>query len=222
MKGYIINDRRVGHNKKGFKVAPKIVDKQVKKTEILHAAMQVFSQKGVVKTKMIDVAKAAGIGKGTIYEYFRSKEEIFAEAFNLMFFHIETQLADLISGTDNPTEKLHKLIEVSLKEFLEHSGDMASIMMDFWAEGIRNKDTDVINLINLEQIYSEFRLIIADILSDGINKGVFRNIDVQSMAAIIIAVIDGVLLQWTINKNIIDINKISEVMFDTLINGIRL
>ena len=59
-------------------MAPKIVDKEAKKTQIIIAATQVFSKLGVAKTKMIDIAQAAGIGKGTIYEYFRSKEEIFS------------------------------------------------------------------------------------------------------------------------------------------------
>ena len=62
-------------------MSPKIIDKEAKKAEILQAAMQVFSRKGVAKTRMADIAVAAGIGKGTIYEYFRSKEEIFAAAF---------------------------------------------------------------------------------------------------------------------------------------------
>ena len=61
---------------------PKIVDKAAKKNEILLAAMRLFAEKGVVNSKMADIAIAAGIGKGTIYEYFRSKEEIFGEAFS--------------------------------------------------------------------------------------------------------------------------------------------
>ncbi len=47
---------------------PKKIDKNAKKKQIIQAAMQVFSEKSVVNTKMIDIAKAAGIGKGTIYE----------------------------------------------------------------------------------------------------------------------------------------------------------
>ena len=41
--------------------------------------MQVFAKKGVAKTKMIDIATIARVGKGTIYEYFASKEDIFRE-----------------------------------------------------------------------------------------------------------------------------------------------
>jgi AcrR family transcriptional regulator len=170
---------------------------------------------------MADIALAAGIGKGTIYEYYRSKEEIFGEAFKLVFDNMEIQLAESIGDTDDPTEKLRRLIDVSLKGFLENTGNLAAIMMDFWAEGIRNKDANIMNLINLEQIYSEYRLMIADILYDGIKKGVFRDVDAPSLAAVIIGALDGIMLQWIINKDVINIAKVSEVIFDTLINGIK-
>ena len=62
-------------------MAPIIVDKELKKQDILVAALKVFARQGIAKTKMIDIAIEAGIGKGTIYEYFRSKEEVIRESF---------------------------------------------------------------------------------------------------------------------------------------------
>ena len=55
-------------------------DKTIKRQLIMDAALQVFVQNGYEKTKIIDVAKTAGIGKGTVYEYFSSKEELIARA----------------------------------------------------------------------------------------------------------------------------------------------
>jgi AcrR family transcriptional regulator len=46
----------------------------------MQAAMQVFAQEGYEKTRVEDIARAAGVGKGTVYEYFSSKEEIFEQA----------------------------------------------------------------------------------------------------------------------------------------------
>ena len=200
---------------------PKIVDKKAKKLEILHAAAKVFAEKGVVKTKMVDIATEAGIGKGTIYEYYRSKEEIFGDTFRLIFDHMESQMADAIGHTQDPVVKLKTLIQVTLKEFLEHSGDLAGIMMDFWAEGVRSKNNDVLSIINLELVYSEYKLLIADILHDGMKKGIFREVDANSLAAIIIGSMDGIMLQWIMNKNAVNLDKVSEVMVDTLLNGIK-
>lgn len=200
---------------------PKIVDKKAKKLEIMHAAAKVFAEKGVVKTKMVDIAAEAGIGKGTIYEYYRSKEEIFADTFRLIFDDMETRLAEAIGGTEDPVEKIKNLIHVTAIEFLDHSGDLARIMMDFWAEGVRSKNDELLNIVNLELVYSEYKLLIADILHDGIKKGIFRETDVHSLAAILVGALDGVMLQWIINKDTIDLNKVSEVLIETILNGIK-
>ncbi|MBO5667336.1 MAG: TetR/AcrR family transcriptional regulator [Firmicutes bacterium] len=52
-------------------------DRSKKRELIMEAALQVFVEHGYEKTKIIDVARTAGIGKGTVYEYFESKEELF-------------------------------------------------------------------------------------------------------------------------------------------------
>ena len=71
-------------------------------------------------------------------------------------------------------------------------------------------------------VYSEYKLLIADILHDGIKKGIFRETDVNSLAAILVGSMDGAMLQWIINKETIDLKKVSEVLLDTLLNGIKM
>lgn len=203
-------------------MSPKIVDKEAKKAEILQAAMQVFSQRGVAKTKMADIAVAAGIGKGTIYEYFRSKEEIFAAAFQQVNQRSGELIQQALASTDDPVEQLRLLIDVSRQTFIEESADFAGIMMDFWAEGIRNKDEKILAIINLEQIYDEYRSLISGILETGIQKGVFRPVDTASLAAILIAVLDGVMLQWIMTPELIDMKRITDVLIDSLMNGIKM
>ena len=63
-------------------MAPKVIDKQEKRKQIIKAAIRVFARLGLPNTKMLQVAEAAGIGKGTIYEYFKSKDELFIAAFH--------------------------------------------------------------------------------------------------------------------------------------------
>ena len=83
--------------------------------------MQVFAQKGVVNTKMNDIAIIAGIGKGTIYEYFSNKEDIFQEAFNKVYHESELLIEEAIKSTDDPEEKLKYIMEISLTSFMEES-----------------------------------------------------------------------------------------------------
>ncbi len=71
-------------------MAARIVDKILKKQDILSAALKVFGRQGFANTKMIDIALEAGIGKGTIYEYFRSKDEIKTASFEAFLTKMDT------------------------------------------------------------------------------------------------------------------------------------
>ena len=201
-------------------MAPKIVDKEAKKIEILHAAMQVFSQKGMVNTRMVDIAQTAGIGKGTIYEYFKNKEEIFAGAFQSMMKMVEAGMGNIISSDLGPVEKLKGIIDISIKEFIEHGGEFVNIMLDFWAESIRTKDKKTEELIDLKGMYREYRAVIADILDEGVQQGIFKKIDVKAVSCLLIAALDGVMLQWIMEPGIIDLRTFSETTMESILNGI--
>ena len=201
-------------------MAPKIVDKDAKKIEIIHAAVKVFSEKGMVKAKMADIALEAGIGKGTIYEYFRSKEEVFASGFQMFFQGMENQIESALSSTTDPVEQLKLLINLSFKSFLQHGSDLAMIMMDFWAEGIRNKDEKILNSIDLRQIYHEFRIMIQSIINNGIEQGVFRQVDTHNVAALLIGALDGIMLQWIMDQKVIDLEKITDSVIDNFLYGL--
>lgn len=190
--------------------------------DILHVAMRVFARKGVVKTKMIDIAIEAGIGKGTIYEYFRSKEDIFTSAFIYFFENLQSGISQALQAEKDPVRQLRILTELSLESVLHGSDDFADIMMDFWAEGVRNKDQIMLNKINLKGIYSDYRKIVKKILKNGIAQGAFRNIDTNAAAAVFIGVFDGILLQWILDRKAINLKKVSDVLLDSYINGIKI
>jgi AcrR family transcriptional regulator len=200
---------------------PKIVDKEAKKLEILHAAMRVFAQHGVVKAKMIDIANAAGVGKGTIYEYFRSKEEIFEQAFQFVFDSTEIKIQEALNTTEDPERQLQLLVDVSLSHFFHDGGEFAGIMMDFWAEGIRRKDDKLLSIVDLKQIYKSYRTIIAGILENGINKGIFRKIDTFRASAVFIAAMDGIMLQWILDRELIDLNKLAKDLIAVFLDGLK-
>ncbi|MBN2425809.1 MAG: TetR/AcrR family transcriptional regulator [Calditrichaceae bacterium] len=202
-------------------MTPKIVDKELKKIEIISAALKVFSRNGIDKSKMSDVAKEANIGKGTIYEYFRSKDEIFTEAFQLMMREISAKTAPLIKTNIDPFIKLKNLFDIFINYYTDEKLDFAEIMFEFWAEGIRRHDEEIHNKIDINAIYTEYRTLFKEILDDGIRRGLFRNIDSFAIASAIVGVMDGLLLQWIMNRNIFDLKSALYKFVDMLLNGIR-
>jgi AcrR family transcriptional regulator len=200
---------------------PKIVDKESKKNEIMQAAMKVFARKGVVKTKMIDIAEEAAIGKGTIYEYYRSKDDIFADVFHFFFLNMEKSMQEGILKISDPIEKLKYIIDFSIRNLIQSDQKFMRIMMDFWAEGIRNKDEKILQIMDLNEIYLSYRSLFSDILQDGINKGIFKKTDTHSLASILIGALDGIMLQWIMDPDIFDLNQISNIFLDCFLSGIK-
>ena len=200
---------------------PKVVDREAKRHDIIQAAMKVFARNGVIKSKMIDIARTAGIGKGTIYEYFRSKEEIFAEAFQRIFADTDRMISEALESTDDPVEKIRRIVQASIVPFVRDNGEFVQIIMDFWAEGIRSKHPDVVKIINLEEVYARYRALIVNILEDGIQKKVFRKINTALVASLLIAGLDGFMLQWVMNPALFNFEEATETLLDCILNGIR-
>jgi len=101
---------------------PKIVDKVAKRREIALACYDLVHN-GIRNITVAQVAKTAGIGKGTVYEYFENKEDIIFEIINI---HIEDYHEDFINSlceTDSTKEKVFKLLKFVIDdspETLEH------------------------------------------------------------------------------------------------------
>jgi len=170
--------------------------------------------------RMTDIAVAAGIGKGTIYEYFRSKDEIFGAAFEYFMQNVDETLVTALKNESDPVQQLRILIDVSIQSFLEEDEDFIAIMMDFWAEGIRSDKEEIMRVFHLEEFYDRFRAIIAGIIEAGISEGSFRPVDSFTLSSLIIGAMDGIMLQWILNKDNFDMQRVADTLFETLLGGL--
>ncbi|MEL1133774.1 TetR/AcrR family transcriptional regulator [Desulfitobacterium sp. THU1] len=83
--------------------------KEEKRLEILRAALKVISEMGFEGAKMEDIAKGAGVGKGTIYEYFESKNTLFTEMLHNCTKLFLDGLASTLADGQNLEEKIRNL-----------------------------------------------------------------------------------------------------------------
>ena len=102
-------------------MSPRIVDKEQKKRKIIAAALKVFASKGYKATRTSDIAEAAGIGKGTIYEYFRSKEELIEAIFESLFLDYELRLEELTESYLAPVEAILASFEQMMADAEEYA-----------------------------------------------------------------------------------------------------
>ncbi len=202
-------------------MSAKVVDKKVKKDQIIGAAVQVFAKKGFAKTTINDIAHAAGIGKGTVYEYFSNKEEIINQSFRYFMRAMELDFQEILIQEITGKEKLIRILEGFSQLMNSEILELVELMLDFWAEGIKTKNSQGILMEEMNRFYHSYREILADVIIEGMGDGSFRkNINPRSVASMIIGTLDGVFVQWILDKKSIDYQEMVRTVTFTVLNGI--
>ncbi|MBN2415974.1 TetR/AcrR family transcriptional regulator [bacterium] len=198
---------------------PKIIDKDQKRRDILGAAVTVFSRKGTAAARIADIAAEAGIGKGTVYEYFSSKEEIFQACFGFFMDEINAVVLQRIYAVADPLEKFSAFFDAWISALSAPVMQSFMIMIEFWAEGIRRRGSDY--GFDMAGMYSEYRLMIQNLLDDCVSSTAIPVIDTHSIAAGIIGAMDGIMLQWVLDPGAIDIEKALTALKQIVMAGLN-
>lgn len=100
-------------------------------SKILHDAMLYFARNGFAGTKISDLAKSMGIGQGTLYVYFKSKEDLFHEIYSMIDNEKETQKIKLLAGLPlSAKQKIHKLSEYLMDSLAKDESFAAMIALN--------------------------------------------------------------------------------------------
>lgn len=134
-----------------------------KRQAILEAAAEVFASKGFYGAKIEDISLRAGIGKGTVYEYFRSKEDLFNELIKAGFDSFESMLLQEIDRAKDVRAKLESIIRVQI-EFSQRYRLLAKIVM------LENIPMDDSFRTWLRELHMRHLNIIERIVREGIEK----------------------------------------------------
>lgn len=165
-----------------------------KREAILRAAIKVFAVKGYFNSKVADIAGEAGIADGTVYLYFKSKEEVLHSIFDRAMSEFIEEGKREIELIATPEDRIRKIAKLHLEK-LGSDRDMAVVfqvelrgstkfMQEFSAAG-----------------FSEYLDIIRQTIEDGQNAGVFRN-DIKPIvcAKILYGALDEMVTNWILSK----------------------
>jgi AcrR family transcriptional regulator len=170
--------------------------RSAKRDALVRAAVTVFSQKGFHATKMQEIADAAGVGKGTMYEYFDTKDELFLAVYDAWMDAYEAAMEEAGSKSKDPVATADALIDTTIGFYEEHALH-APLLLEFWAHALRSEDPHF-----LERIRAMKKRMAA--LGAGVTKRMvsikaFRKVDVQSFALLELGISDGIFLQWVLD-----------------------
>ena len=170
-------------------MCPRVTDqyKTEVKEKIVQAAITTFSKYGYDKTRMDDIAKNAKLGKGTLYLYFKSKEELFYAISENSIKELKEQLSKLFSKKEDLVHDAEKFYD----QYRNLIHDSEKVSFEIIAESSRNP--------KLRKALYEQRMKVYDIVIDylrrQIEKGFFRkDMDVNAIASGLVALYDGLTI----------------------------
>lgn len=200
-------------------------EKQRRREEILDAAEKVFFNKGIEKSTMDDVAQEAELSKGTLYIYFKSKEDIHWAISHRGIKNLLIDMEKIVDRGKNAIDNLLIIADAFIK-FTQSEKQLANSILFF--EGC---DIEKLNLDH-EQIKDSFLNdspihLVTEFVADGIQQGIIRDdIPVSMLSNILWSQLVGVL-QVTNRKeelfNLVNITReeLIENHFKIVLNGIR-
>ncbi len=184
-----------------------------KKEKIISAATNLFSRYGLEKTTMEDIAKAAKKGKSSLYYYFKSKEEVFAEVIKKEIAGLKTAIIEAIEIEDDPYNKFRKFVDSRLN-YLNEKADQYTNVKD---EHLKHYEF----VENLTADYSNWEIsTIKNIVEYGRDKGLFEVTDLDSISQALFFALKGLEYPWAINLTRKEIEKSVEALVDVLLRGI--
>ena len=165
-----------------------------RRSDILAAAEQVFEAHGYTATTMDAVAHQAHIAKGSIYNYYASKQELFLDVVHRMFAHDDAAGEELAHCGLSPTEKVCGLFDLWFAN-LSRYRHVGGLMLEFYAAAAREHRGGE-SKASLDALCEKHRRVVADIVQQGMDTGEFHETNVPPNAAsLILAVLDGLTLR---------------------------
>jgi TetR/AcrR family fatty acid metabolism transcriptional regulator len=181
---------------------------------ILRAAIKVFARGGFFNSKVADVAREAGVADGTVYLYFKNKDDILVSIFNhVMDEALARGRASLAEVTD-PVEKLGRIVRAHLERF-DRDRDLAVV---FQVE--LRSSTKFMEQFSATKV-TEYLDLIRSVIAEGQKKKVFRGkLNTNVLSKALFGALDEMVTNWVLSHKSYSLMSTAEPVIDIFLNGI--
>ena len=189
-------------------------NKSEKYNNILDSAGVIFAKYGFHKATISQIASQAGVADGTLYLYFKNKEDILFQFANLKINIVFNKMYSAVKKGKNAEEKLRNLIRCHLTEF-QNDKNMAIIFQ-----------SEVRFLRNLESQIKDISTMYLDLLSDIIEQGQIdkcmrQDLFVGLVKRFILGAVEGVINTWLSAGGKYDLISMADPLVDLFLRGVK-
>ena len=197
-------------------MSPKPNVSEERKDQIMNAAEQVFSQKGFSDARMDDIAEETGLSKGTLYLYYKSKDDLIIAILDRLFQREFRAFETLDLASMSATEAIWLFADTTIKD-MKIMLRLLPITYEFMGLAFRNKLVQ-----KTFKAYLNYYLdLLIPIIQQGIDSGEFRPADAKEVAIAMGAIMEGTLLLWVYDKSLIEPEKHLRSGMKLLLEGVQ-
>ncbi|MCC7381614.1 MAG: TetR/AcrR family transcriptional regulator [Deltaproteobacteria bacterium] len=163
-----------------------------KRRRIIDAAVDVFADKGFFSARVSEIAEAAGVADGTIYLYFKSKDEILISLFREKMTEILHRFQEMMAATDDPEEQIRRYIAEHLALVAAQPKLMQVLTVELrQSAGFMKEQTP--------QAFGRYLALLASVVESGQRRGIFRK-DASAILVgrAIFGAVDEISLAWVL------------------------
>lgn len=181
--------------------------------QIIDAAVITIAENGYHQTQVSKIAKQAGIADGTIYLYFKNKEDILISLFQEKMANFIEKIKEVIAGKQTAAEKIFMMIENHFR-ILSQNPKLAVVTQ----LELRQSNQELRRRIN--NVLKEYLDFIEQILRKGVESGEFApDLDTRLARQMLFGTIDEIATTWVMNKQKYDLMALAPTVAKLLLKG---
>lgn len=181
---------------------------------ILEAAVRVFADRGFHQATISQIARAAGVADGTIYLYFKNKDDILVQFFDFKAKQVFAGFRQAVENAPNAVEKLRNLVHRHLAEF-QRDKEMAVV---YQALTHQNNHLAQDNMREISKMYMD---IVGEIVERGQEEGTIRrDLYVGLVKRFILGAVDSTINNWLLSRREYELTSMADPLVDLFFRGI--
>ncbi|MGE5605066.1 MAG: TetR/AcrR family transcriptional regulator, partial [Bacteroidota bacterium] len=177
-----------------------------------------FEKKGFEQTTVDEIAAVAELGKGTIYSYFKSKEEIYIAILEKRLDFLEKKMREAVANPESATDALYSLYDAFIEYHRERKGFIDTLFVQVDEQILYRLGGVVGGLKSKASVWME---IVGSMIQWGIERGEFCPIDVEKISKTIVGMILGLIVQFEMGQINEDLAGYRDAVFRLIFDGIK-
>ncbi len=193
-------------------------EQQIRRESIIEAAQVLFEKKGFEQTTVDEIAAEAELGKGTIYSYFKSKEEIYIAILEKRLDFLEQKMKEAVANPKSASDALYGLYDAFIEYHRERKGFIDTLFVQVDEQILYRLGGVVGGLKSKASVWME---IVGSMIQWGIERGEFCQVDVERISKTIVGMILGLIIQFEMGQINEDLAGYRDAVFRLIFDGIK-